>query len=432
MALKKLMLLCLFALAAGTALAQRSIVEIDRVVAVVNEEVITALEVRARLAQAVAQLSARGTPLPAQSVLERQVLERLINDRVQLQFAKEVQIRIDDAMLEQSLQRIAEQNRLSTAQLRQEVEKEGIAWDRFREDIRTEMTIGRLREREVDARIAIPEGELDNFLASQAAGGNASAEEVLVLHILLRVPERASPDQLLRVRGRAEAALEQLNRGDDFAKVAASYSDAQDALSGASLGWRAADRLPTLYAEQVAQMKPGALSPILRSPAGFHIIKFVERRSMGADQKVQQTHVRHILIRTSEVISDAEARRRLLGLRERIVNGADFAELARLNSADLTASKGGDLGWVYPGDTVPEFENAFNTLQPGDVSEPVQTQFGWHLIQVLERRVAEVSADRRRMAARAALRERKSDEAYQDWLRQLRDRAYVEYKSDDR
>ncbi|MBL8470392.1 MAG: peptidylprolyl isomerase [Rhodocyclaceae bacterium] len=429
MALKKLLLLGLL-IPLVAAAAQTPIVEVDRVMAVVNEEVITAREVGAGVARAEGQLRARGTPLPAPSVLERQVLERLINDRVQLQFAKEVQIRIDDAALEQALQRIAENNGFSSARLREEVEKEGMSWGRFREDIRTEITIARLREREVDARLAITEGEVDNFIAAQAAGGGA--EELLVSHILLRVPERASPDQLLRIRGRAEAALEQLNRGEDFAKVAASYSDAPDALSGASLGWRAADRLPTLFGEQLAAMKPGEVSPVLRSPAGFHILKFVDRRSSGLNQKLQQTHVRHILIKTSEVVSDAEARRRLLGLRERIANGADFGELARLNSADLTASKGGDLGWIYPGDTVPEFEHAFTALEPGQLSQPVQTTFGWHLIQVIERRVAEASTDRRRMAARAALRERKSDEAYLDWLRQLRDRAYVEYRSEDR
>ena len=225
-------------------------------------------------------------------------------------------------------------------------------------------------------------------------------------------------------------------RGEPFDKLAASYSDAPDALSGGNLGWRSADRLPGVFADAVASLKPGQETPILRSAAGFHIVKVLDRRGGGqsaAATQVRQTHARHILIKTSEVVSDADARRRLSELRERVVQGgASFAELAKQYSADISAAKGGDLGWVYPGDTVPEFEQAMDALKPGEISQPVQSPFGWHLILVEDRRVQDVSDDRKRAAARNALRERKSDEAFQDWLRQLRDRAYVEYRLEDR
>ena len=227
-----------------------------------------------------------------------------------------------------------------------------------------------------------------------------------------------------------------IGRGEPFDKLAASYSDAPDALTGGNLGWRSAERLPGLFAEAVTTLKPGETTPILRSAAGFHIVRVMDRKGgsqSGVPAQVQQTRARHILIKTSEVLTDADARRRLTDLRERVVQGgASFADLARIHSADLSAAKGGDLGWIYPGDTVPEFEQAMDALKPGELSQPVQSPFGWHLIQVEDRRVQDVSDERKRGAARNALRERKSDEAYQDWLRQLRDRAYVEYRTEDR
>lgn len=407
-------------------------IEADHIVAVVNDDAITLNELRERLAVAERQLRTQGTPLPPRNVLEKQLLERMIIDRIQLQFAKETSTRIDDIQLDTALRRIAEANKLSLSDFKAALEKDGINWAKFREEIRDEMTISRLRERDVDERITVSEGEIDNYLASPEQA-KAANEEVHLAHILLRVPEQASPDQLLRIRSRADQALLQLKRGDDFAKVAASYSDAPDALSGGSIGLRPVNRLPGLYADAAEKMKPGELSEILRSPAGFHIIKLIERRGGAmAVQSVQQTHARHILIKINELVSEAEAKRKLVALKERIDNGADFAELARLNSNDLSASKGGDLGWLYQGDTVPEFEKAMGGLKINEISQPVKTQFGWHLIQVLERRVADASQERQRMIARQALRERKSDEAYQDWLRQMRDRAYVEYRLEEK
>ena len=417
------------------ALAADQAIEVDRIVAVVNSDVITRTELRQRVEQVTRQLTRQGTPLPPADVLERQVLERQIIERLQLQLASETSLRVDDVALERAIGRIADNNRLSPADFRKALEKDGISWERFREEVRNEMLLGRVREREVDSRIVVSDAEVANYLANpdHAAAGR---DEFNLAHILFRVPEGASPEQLARLRAKAEEVAARVARGEAFDKLAASYSDAPDALSGGNLGWRSAERLPGLFAEAVASLKPGETTPILRSAAGFHLIKVLGRKGGSQDAmpaQVQQTHARHILIKTSEIVSDADARRRLVDLRERIVQGgASFAELARQHSADISAAKGGDLGWIYPGDTVPEFEQVMDALKPGEISQPVQSPFGWHLIVVEERRVQDVSDDRKRAAARNALRERKSDEAFQDWLRQLRDRAYVEYRLEER
>lgn len=404
----------------------------DRIVAVVNDEVITLIELRQRLDLALNQLRRQGTSLPPRDVLERQMLERMVTEKIQLQNAREIGLRIDDAQLEGALQRIAANNKMNLSEFRQALAKDGIEYASFREDIRDEMLIARLREREVQSKIAVSESEIDNYLNEEAkqAGGN---EEYEVAHILLRAPESASPDQLQRLRAKADQILERLRQGEDFAKLAAAYSDAPDGLQGGNLGMRPLERLPSIFAEEVGKLKAGELAPILRSANGFHIVKLVAKRGGGAAAPpVQQTHARHILIRVNEVVSESEARRKLVDLRDRIKHGTRFEELARLYSQDGSASKGGDLGWIYPGDTVPPFERAMNQLKPGEVSEPVQTPFGFHLIEVLERRVQDVSSERQRAQARQVLRERKMDEAYQDWLRQARDRAYVELRLDER
>jgi peptidyl-prolyl cis-trans isomerase SurA len=238
---------------------------------------------------------------------------------------------------------------------------------------------------------------------------------------------------LARSRGRIEQAVQQLQRGEDFGRVAASFSDAPDGLAGGVMEPRPADRLPGLYADAVGKLKPGETSGVLRSPAGFHVVKLLDRRGGTLpSQPLRQTHARHILIRVNEVVSEDDAKHRLDSLKERLDNGGDFAELARLHSNDLSAAKGGDLGWLYQGDTVPEFERALDTLKIGEVSQPIRSPFGWHVIQVIERRTEDASADRKRLLARQALRARKSDEAYQDWLRQMRDRAYVEVRLEEK
>lgn len=407
--------------------------EVDRVIAVVNDEAITAYELRNRIATVERQLQMQRVPLPAREILERQVLERMITDRVQLQFARETGLRVSDIELDAAIRRIAEGNRLGLPEFRAALEKDGVSWVKFREEIRDEIVLSRLRDREVESRIVVSDGEIDNYLANPDQG-EAVAVEVSISHIVLRVPEQASPDQLMRIGARARTALDQLRRGDDFAKVAASFSDAPDGLSGGVMGRRPLDRLPALYADAVKKLKPGELSEILRSPAGFHIVKLVEMTGSSAAKaptSLKQTRARHILIKVNEIVSETEARRKLLAIKERLENGADFAELARLNSNDLSAAKGGDLGWLYQGDTVPEFEKAMDALRINQISEPIQSPFGFHLIQVLERRTEDATAERQRLAARQALRDRKADEAYQDWVRQMRDRAYVEYRVED-
>lgn len=412
-------------------MAQAEPVELDRIVAVVGDEVITMQELRSRLASVLAQLRKQGTPLPPEDVLERQMLERLITDRVQLQFAKETGIRVDDLQLDQAIGRIAAGNRMNLQQFREALQKDGIAFSRFREEIRDEIAMARLREREVESKLVISDGEIDNFLSNQQAGG-ASVEEYQLAHILLRAPESASPEQLQKLRARAEQAFKRARQGENFAELSAAFSDAPDALQGGGLGWRPLERMPTLYAEAVSKLKPGEVSDILRSPAGFHIVKLVAKRGSAVSAPVQQTKARHILIRVNEVVSEAEARRKLENLRERLAHGGDFAELARLYSQDGSAAKGGDLGWLNPGDTVPEFEKAMDALKEGEVSAVVQSPFGMHLIQVQERRQRDMSEERKRLDARQALRERKLDDAYQDWLRQLRDRAYVENRLEEK
>ncbi|TVT58251.1 MAG: molecular chaperone SurA [Azoarcus sp. PHD] len=403
-------------------------VEVDRIVAVVNNEVITALQLRERVAQATRQLQRQGGQLPPAEVLERQLLERLIVERAQLQLARDTSLRVDDGMLERAIARIAANNKLSATELRAALERDGVSWSRFRDEIRTEIVLTRLREREVDNKVVVTDAEVENFLTNNPDA--FSGIEFQLAHILLRAPEGASPEQIARLRERAEKVMARLRSGEDFARVAAETSDAPDGISGGNIGWRERDRLPALYADAARDLKPGELSPVLRSASGLHIVKLVDKRGGAAagPQQLEQTRARHILIKTSEVLSDTEAEARLLALRERVVNGADFGELAKANSADLSAAKGGDLGWVNPGDTVPEFERAMNALKPGDISAPVRSPFGWHLIQVTERRVQDVTEERKLNAARAILRERKAEAAYEDWLRQLRDSTYVDYR----
>lgn len=411
--------------------AAPQVIPVDRIVAVVNNEVITEGELKDRLAMVTKQLQKQGTPLPPSDALKKQVLERMITDRIQLQYAKETGLRVDDAQLDRTLARIAEENHLTPGEFRAALERDGVDFNKFREEIRDEIIIARLRQREVDDKITVTDSEIDNYLKTEETQGGR-VEEYKIAHILIRVPEQATSDQIQAKRERAEEALAKLKGGADFAQVAAVYSDAPDALQGGLLDWRPAGRLPEIFVQALSSMNPGDVSPVLRSPAGFHIIKLVAERGKNVAEVVTQTHVRHILIKTSELVSDADAKKRLLQIKERIEHGEDFAALAQRYSEDTSAAKGGDLGWVSPGDTVPEFERAMDKLKVGQVSDPVHTPFGWHLIQVLGRRAKDVSKERERLLAAQAVRARKADEAYQEWLRQLRDRAYVEYRLEDK
>ncbi len=423
------------ALGAGSAAAQR-ISLVDRIVAVVNSEVVTLSELTERISIAERQLKRQNVPVPEPRQLERQVLERLILEKAQLQMAKDTGLRADEVQLDRAIGKIAENNKMTLSTFRQTLEKDGLNFDRFREEIRNEIMVTRLREREVDDKIQVSDSEIDLYIAeAQGPGAPLGDVEYNFSHVLLRLPEQATPEAIQAARARAERVIADSKTGADFAKLAASFSDAPDALAGGNMGWRPHDRLPEVFAAALKDLRPGEVTPVLRSPAGFHVLKLIDRRGGTtplAGAPVQQTRARHILIKTNEVVSENDARRRLTDLRERIVNGGDFAELARLQSEDSTASKGGDLDWIYRGDTVPEFERAMDELKPGEISQPVKSPFGYHLIQVVDRRVADVSAERRRLQARQALRERRADESYQDWLRQLRDRTYVEVRLEDR
>ena len=404
---------------------------VDRIVAVVNDEVLTQNDLAERLNLVTKQLQRQGGQLPASDVLSRQILERMINDLLQVQLAKETGIKVDDATLDRTIERIAQENNMSMTDFRSALERDGVRYTKFREDIRNEILLARLREREVEKDIVVTDAEVETEMARQAKEATSDSEFNLA-HVLVLVPPQATPDQIEQRRRKAMLALSELRRGTNFAQVAATYSDAPDATQGGTLGWRPSARLPQLFLETLEKLNPGDVSDILRSPNGFHIVKLLEKRGKAAAGGVQQTHVRHILLRQREGLSSQEARNRLTQMRERIVGGADFGELAKQQSEDSSAAKGGDLGWVAPGDTVPEFEKVMNALRDKEVSQPIQTPFGWHLVQVLERRSDELSDDRKKQAARNAIRQRKADEAFQDWLRQSRDRAFVENRYDER
>lgn len=408
---------------------------VSTIVAVVNDEVITSQELDSRIRQIERQMKSQGVAMPPRAQLQKQILERLIVNRAQMQLAKEVGIRVDDLTLDRAIARIAEQNKMNLQEFRNQLEREGTPFGSFREEIREEIIMQRLREREVGNKIQITESEIDNYLAANKDAPQSEQQEINLAQILVRIPENASAEQITQRRQRAEEAAKKLSEGNDFAKVAAAYSDAADSLKGGEIGWRTPERLPQLFVDSVANVKQGDLA-LVKSANGFHILKLLGRRSVAPVAKdgaqtmaVQQTRARHILIKVNQVVSSNEARRKLVELKERLDNkAAKFEDLAKSHSNDASASKGGDLGWIYPGDTVPEFERVMDALQPGQISEPVESPFGYHLIQVLERKTEDVSKERRRLVARQMIRERKLEEATEDWLRQLRDRAYVEYR----
>lgn len=423
-------------LVAGVAVAQQpayagSIQTIDHIVAIVNENVVTRRELDETFRSTLKQLQKQGIQAPEPAVLEKQLLERIILNRVQLQLAKETGLTVSDTELDQTLRRIAQENRLSMQEFYKALEHDGISFNKFRDEIRDEIILVRLKEREVNNRINVTEGEVDNFLHTQETSSDNNYEYHLA-HILVQLPEQSDVLKSQAMRQRAEAALAQLQNGAEFAKVAAEFSDAADAMEGGVLEWRAAAQLTKKFAEILAPMKPGEVTSVIQSPNGFHILKLLGRRNQkDAVTMVDQTHARHILVKINELTSEADARRRIIELKERLDNGGNFEELAKLHSEDASAASGGDLGWVSPGDTVPEFEQAMKALKDGEISGPVQSPFGWHLIQAIERRSQDMSEERQRQSARQAIRARKSDAAFQEWLQRLRDRAYVEYRLEE-
>ncbi len=407
------------------------IVKMDRIIAIVDQSVITEQELIDRTRTIRAQLEKQGTQLPPEEVLERQILERLIVDSLQLQLAAQTGLKVDDTQLDKTIERIAEQNKMTQDEFKAALEKDGISLRKFREDIRNEITIARLREREVDNRLNVSEGEIDNYLTTQANRGEEQ-DEFEISHILIRTPEDSSPEDLQKAKTKTQDALKQLAAGASFAQVSAAVSDAPNALEGGAMGWKSSSQLPALFLSTLKSMQPGEVSTPIRSPNGFHILKLTNRRGGSSSLVIGQTHARHILIKLSEVVSEKDAKRKMDSIKERLDNGAKFEELARQFSEDGSANNGGDLGWVNPGDTVPPFEKAMNTLGLGEISEPVLSPFGWHIIQVLERRQQDMTKEASRLKARQEIRARKSEEAYQDWIRELRDRAFVELRLEDK
>jgi peptidyl-prolyl cis-trans isomerase SurA len=418
--------------ASATAFAQNRPILVDRVIAIVNDEVITRNELNTQKRAVINQLKRQGVSPPADSELDAQVLERFINERVQLQHAKENGIRVDDETVNAAMQNIAAQNKMSMQQFTATLKQDGVSVDQFRDELRNEIILNRVRDREVDSRVVVTDSEIDGYLATAKAQGNKTQVEYQLAHILVLVPEQATPEQIETRKKRAEEASRQLKSGTSFAQVAAVFSDTNDAAQGGALGWRPADRLPAIYAEAADKLAVGATSDVLRSANGFHIVRVLDKKA-GQNEKaiVDQNKARHILVRVNDLVGENEAKTKIERLRDRIVSGAKFEDVAKLNSEDGSAARGGDLGWVSPGDTVPEFETAMTKAEINKVVGPIRTQFGFHLIEVTERRSQDVTTDRTRQAARAALRERKSDEAYQSWVREARDRATIEVKLAD-
>lgn len=402
----------------------------DFIVAVVNSEPITNNEVRARMARFAQQLAQQGAPVPPAAQLAREVVERLISEKAQLQLAREAGLRVDDALVDQAEQNIARQNQIDVAELRRRMRADGMDPARFRDELRNQLLLQRLRDRELESRVKVTELDVDQFLREQQGGGDLSLMELNLAHILAAVPENASEAQVAQARAKAERALQRARAGEDFAKLAGELSDAPGAAAtGGQVGLRAADRYPPLFVEAVRQLPQGGVADIVRSGAGFHVVKVVEKRSGSLAAPVTQTHARHILLRPSAQLTQQQAIARLAEFKQRIQAGrADFAQLAREHSQDASAAKGGDLGWANPGLFVPEFEETLESLKPGQIADPIITRFGVHLVQVLERRQNTLSQRDQREVARNMLRERKLDEAYAQWAQEVRGRAYVEFR----
>ncbi|KAB7622921.1 molecular chaperone SurA [Alkalilimnicola sp. S0819] len=408
-------------LALGTAVAET----LDRIVAVVDDKVVLASELESETALVRQRLRQQKVNLPSPQVLERQVLDRLIMERLQLAVAGRMGIRVDEGTLNAALQRIADQNGMSLSRFRDAVQAQGMDYAAFREDLRDEITIRRLRERRVRTSVNVTPQEVEELL-NNARGEDST--EYLLGHILIALPERPEPEQIRAARAEADETIAKLRAGQSMDAVAAAHSDSGTALEGGNLGWRTAARLPTIFAQQVQGMSPGEIRGPIEAGNGLHIIQLLDSRD-GDRKLVTQTRARHILIRTNEVVSDSDARTRLNTLRQRIDDGADFAELARQHSEDPGSGvRGGDLGWVNPGTMVTVFEQQMDRLQPGELSLPFESQFGWHLVQVLERREQDMTQEMRRAQATAELRERKAEEALEAWLRRIRDEAYVDIR----
>ncbi|WP_157314061.1 peptidylprolyl isomerase [Chitinibacter sp. GC72] len=401
---------------------QAQVLTVDRVVAVVDRNAITQIELERKLGTIKANLERQQVKLPPEDVLQQQVLDRMIMDQLQLQYAEKTGLRVDDRQLEASITRLSEQNKLSPAAFRKQLEANGVSWREFRDDIRQEILLARLKEREVDSKVVVTESEIDDYLRISA--GKAKMEYELA-QIQINIPENATPEQIAAKRARIQAARQEIEAGKSFATVAASYSNDANATKGGVLGWRPGAALPPAFTSLLDKLQPGEYTDIVRTPVAFHLFKLLNKRAQEQRVIVKQTRARHILIRSNEVVSMTEARQKLLQMRDRIQGGQDFAVMAKSFSDDASASNGGNLGWLNPGETVPAFEEAMEALAINEVSMPVQSPFGFHLIQVLERRDQDVTQEQARSKIRQELAQRKAEEQYDDWLRQLRDRSRI-------
>ena len=399
---------------------------LDRIIAVVNNDVITEIELDTEVSNIKNQLRQQNTKLPSDAVLKKQLLERMILQRIQLQMAERIHLRVDDEMLNRTLDNIAAQNKLTLNGLRKSLERDGMDYSLFRENMRHEIIINQLQQRQVHNRISITKQEINRFLKNIELRGGKSTE-YHIGHILVAIPEAATSEQISQAKEKSSNIIKKLNDGEDFAQTAIAMSDGQQALEGGDVGWRRFEALPTLFSNWVNKQTVGEVSRPIRSPSGFHIIKLLGKRDNEEQHVVTQTHARHILIRTGEFSSTNEARDRIVKLRERILTGEDFAKLAKAHSDDPgSSSNGGDLGWINPGEMVAPFELAYKALNKNQLSDPVQTRFGWHIIEVLGTRSHDNTESVKHKKARDTIRARKIEPALQNWLRRLRSEAFVD------
>lgn len=402
---------------------------LDRIVAVVEDDVILERELNTEVAVVAAKLRSGNVNMPPEFVLRKQVLERMVLDKLQRQVAAKSGIQVSDEMLRNSVGEIASRNNMSVEAFREELSRQGMDYKSFEDSIRNEIIINQLRGREIGSRIKVTDAEVAHYMETQSQAGQSNSQYRLG-HILIAVSEAASSTAIQKAKEKAEQVVAELRGGADFKQMAISVSNDDNALKGGDLGWRGMGQIPTLFADTVTGMKQGDVSDPIRSPSGFHIIKMLEMEGAG-QHIVTKTKVRHILIKTNELIDDAEAQKRLQALRERIRDGDDFATLARAHSDDKgSAVNGGSLDWVSPGALVPPFEEAMNKLAINEISQPVQTQFGWHMIQVLGRENQDNSDQFKKDRVREEIRKRKIEEETELWLRRLRDEAYVEIDLD--
>ncbi|ARB44805.1 peptidylprolyl isomerase [Alloalcanivorax xenomutans] len=428
-ALSTLLTVCLCLGLAVNAQAQVRI--LDRIVAVVNDGAIMESELQSRVAGIVGQFEADNRPLPPAQVLREQVLDRMIIERIQLQLAERGGIRVDDGSLNQALTGIAGQNNMDLEQFANAVRADGYSWAEFREQVRNDMVISRLQQRSVSSRVRVTDREVDRFLSSDL-GRRMFAADFHLGHILVQVPSGASPEQLEQARNKANGIVQRLRGGADFAETAVEQSDGPQALEGGDLGWRPAAQWPTLFAETAIDMQSGDISEPLRSGAGFHILKMIERRGGGGEHVVTQYRVRHVLVQSDALTTDNQARAEAQRLHQQVVSGSvSLADVAREHSDDPgSRNQGGELGWVTPGQMVPEFEQMMESTPVGQVSPVFQTQFGYHFLLVEEQREADMSDEFRQMRARQALQKQRFDEELQTWLQEKRAEAYVDIRLD--